>query len=288
MIPRAIATCLLFLLVCRAQTAEFEVASIKPMAPPGAGMPLRFGSFGGPGTNDPGRFTCTGCSIMMLITFAYDVQRYQVSGPETINTEVFEIAAKIPAGANRAEFRHMLQNLLADRFKLKLHRESKETQIYKLVVAKNGPKLKESSAAPESIQEPLPPGQVKRDAEGYPVLPAGRSVMAMAPGRARVQGARETMAQLANRLSLFLSRPVTDATGLSGKYDYVLSFAPEMGRGLGLGLPPAGGPPPASSEDSGPTIFAALQEQLGLKLEPNKGPVDLLVIDHVEKVPTEN
>jgi len=275
--------------------AVFEVASIKPSALPTGGR-IFLGTRGGPGTDDPGRFTCTNCTLLMLITTAYSVQPFQVSGPPALSTERFEIVAKVPEGATKEQFRQMLQNLLAEQFKLTLHHDSKEMPLYQLVVARGGPKMKESAETTktENTAAPAAPGPMKRDAEGYPVLTPGQSVMAMTPGHARMQGAQQTMPEFATRLSAFLGRPVTDATSLNGKYDFVLSWAPEPNRGLIPGLPP---PPPgadtiapaaADPQDSGPTIFTALQEQLGLKLEQKKGPVDMLVIDHVEKVPTEN
>jgi uncharacterized protein (TIGR03435 family) len=298
MTMRPITAACLFASACFAQQPEFEVATIKPSSPPQMGR-IMMGVRGGPGSDDPGRFTCMFCNVKMLLSLAYDVREFQISGPPALDTEHFEIVAKVPSGATREQFRLMLQSLLADRFKLKLHHDSKEMQSYQLVVAKGGPKLKESNATPPSPDSSAPPGPggpPRADKDGYPILPSGgRSMMAMTPGRARMQGVRETTDQLARRLSSLVGRPVTDSTGLTGKYDYVLSFAPEEGRGMIAGVPP---PPPGADgpggafasppQDAGPTIFTALQEQLGLRLDQKKGPVDLLIVDHVEKVPTEN
>lgn len=279
---------------CFAQQPEFEVATIKPSPPQPMGR-MFMGTRGGPGTDDPGRFTCTNCSLTVLLTAAYDVQRFQISGPPTLESERFEVVAKVPGGATKEQFRLMLQSLLADRFKLKLHHETKDLPLYELVVAKGGPKLKESappSEAPADSRQPAPPGQMRTDKDGYPVLPPGRGpIMAITPGHARLRGDQETMEQFARRLSNMVARPVKDATGLTGKYDFELSFAPDMSSMMMGPMPPPGGdgPGPVSApQDSGPTIFTALQEQLGLKLEQKKGSVDTLVIDHVEKTPTEN
>jgi uncharacterized protein (TIGR03435 family) len=226
----------------------------------------------------------------------------------------------------------MLQNLLAERFKLAIHRETKDLPLYSLVVAKNGPKLKESAEepAPKDFDPDAPPpplpSQPKIGPDGFPVLPpmpAGRGglMMMMMPGRARLTGQHQTMQDLINRLTNQLSRPVTDATGLTGKYDITLTYSTEgMGGPMGLlgPLPPAPGggpgggamvpvPPPGGGggapggataagtagvfvpEGEAPQdIFAALQTQLGLKLESKKGPVELIVVDHVEKTPIEN
>lgn len=285
---------------CFAQQPEFEVATIKPSPPPQMGR-MFMGTRGGPGTDDPLRFNCNNCTLRMLLTMAYDVQRFQISGPPTLDSENFDVAAKIPRGATKEQFRQMIQNLLADRFKLKLHHETKDQPIYDLVVAKGGPKLKESAARPDDSadqHQTAPSGPPRTDKDGFPVMPTkGRgSVMAFTPRGARMQGQEETMDGLAGRLSSMVARPVKNETGLKGKYDFTLTFAPDMsnmpGGGMMMGPPPGGdGPGPgavSAPQDNGPTIFTALQEQLGLKLEPKKGPVETLIVDHVEKTPTEN
>lgn len=291
------------------QSAEappaFEVASIRPAAPPEPSRGMRVGRSGGPGTKDPTRVTYENFSLSNLVTEAYDIKRYQISGPSWLDSERFDVKAKVPEGATKEQYRLMLQNLLAERFKLTLHHDKKEMPMYELVVAKNGPKMKESVDDPAPKDDPAPaspppsgPPKFTMDKDGYPVLPPGSGPMTiMMNGRARMQVSKMSMQDFAGRLSGQVSRPVTDATGLKGKYDFILSWAADgMGpRGPG-GLmpppppPPEGGVPMASTPDldSGPTLFAAIQQQLGLKLEPKKGLVDILVIDHMEKVPTEN
>jgi uncharacterized protein (TIGR03435 family) len=246
---------------------------------------------------------------------AYDVNEYQISGPNWLDGERFDIVAKIPQGATKEQFRLMLRNLLAERFKLALHHETKDLPMYALVVGKGGPKLKEAveedAAAPQGAAEPPPPPpgrdegpvRLKTDADGMPQLPSamGRNgvIMMTMYGsgglRTRMVCKGQPVSALLATLSSQLGRPVVDATGLKAKYDITLDYAPDGLHGTTIIMPPphdgapGGGAPMASAPDmGGPTIFTALQEQLGLKLEQRKGPVDLLVIDRLEKVPTEN
>jgi uncharacterized protein (TIGR03435 family) len=305
---------------------EFEVASIKTSAPLGNGR-MMVGSRGGPGTNDPGRVNYSNANLRMLIVNAYGVKFNQVTGgPDWLDSERFDIVAKIPEGATKEQVKIMLQNLLADRFKLAIHRETKEMAMYALTVGSKGPKLKETEvvetpppAAPAPGEggrgdgpPPLPPpGRLRVGADGCPETPpfaAGRggNIMMMTPNGACMISNGQTMSGLADMLSNQFDRPVMDQTGLKGKYDFKLRFDPSSmpGRGgMGMGMIKMAGPPPggmpgdgdggrrgpdAQEREQPPSIFAALQEQLGLKLEAKRGPVDLLVIEHVEKTPTEN
>jgi uncharacterized protein (TIGR03435 family) len=297
----------------------FDAASVKPAtlpAPDGRGRVTMAGPSGGPGTNDPGRIRYPYMSLKNLLMNAYDVKSFQIQGPAWLDTERFDVNATMPPETTREQFRVMLQNLLAERFKLTLHRETRELPMYSLAVAKNGPKLKQSepvSPARESADAapPSPLGmQPKIGPDGFPVfqLPAGGRgglFMMMMPGRARLVGQQQTMLDLANRLTTQLSRPVSDATGLTAKYDFTLTFSPEgmnaptpqMGAGgvMVSVAPPspsgaaAGAAPASPSEaETPPDIFRAVKDQLGLTLEPKKGPVELIVIDHIEKTPTEN
>jgi uncharacterized protein (TIGR03435 family) len=259
-----------------AAAQQFEVASIKPSPPPTAGGRLRIGSRGGPGTNDPGLFTCERCGVLILLRQAFDLEDYQISGPDWMRAARFNISAKVPEGASREQFRIMLRNLMTERFKLQSHRETKEVQVYDLVVAKNGPKMKESTGPLDADERPGRLTERKLDADGFVILPPGRLPMAMMyEGRASSRHAEETMAELALSLSTEIGHPITDATGLKAKYDFTLNYIMETD-----------GPPAA--DVTGPNIFRALQEQLGLKLEPKKGSVEVLVIDHIEKIPTDN
>jgi uncharacterized protein (TIGR03435 family) len=306
---------------------EFEVASIKHSAPPANGL-IRIGGRGGPGSSDPGRATYNFASLRDLLVAAYDVKRYQVSGgPDWLDSERFDIVAKVPEGTTKDQAKIMLQNLLADRFKMTLHRETKELPMYALIVGPKGPKLKETTVvdpppAPDpAIREggrgdappppPPPPGLgrggLKLGPDGCPETPpmaAGRAgnFMMMSPNGTCMISNGQTMAGLATQLSNQFDRPVIDQTGLKGKYDLKLRFDPSStpgrgGMGMMLMAPPPGGMPgggdggrgPAPEDrEQAPSIFAAVQDQLGLKLEAKKGPIELLVIDHVEKTPTEN
>lgn len=129
-----------------ADKLTFEVASVKPAAPPTPGR-MQIMMRGGPGTSDPGQATFSNVTQRMLLAKAYGVQDYQISGPGWLDSERYEIVAKVPKGTTEEQFKVMLQNLLADRFKLTLHHETKDLPRYELVVAKNGPKLKEAAAA---------------------------------------------------------------------------------------------------------------------------------------------
>jgi uncharacterized protein (TIGR03435 family) len=234
--------------------------------------------------------------LKVLIMRAYDVQSFQVSGPAWMDSQRFDVIAKVPAGATKEDARIMLQNLLADRFKLKLHKGSKEAAIYELVVAKGGLKLKEAvqTAAAPAEGAGGPPPTPPRGKDGLMRTPHGQlGIQATAKGRMRMQGDAVTMARLTQLLGMVVGRPVVDKTGLTGTYDVLLDFSPE-GMGPGpktLALGEGGGNPaetPRDSNDSGATIFTALQEQLGLKLESRKGPVDLLIVESAEKAPTKN
>lgn len=284
---------------------EFEVASIKPSVMPSGRGVIRIGPPGGPGSADPGRVNYTFSTIRDLMVNAYEVKRYQVSGgPNWLDSERFDIVAKVPEGATKEQVRVMLQNLLAERFKLALHRETKELPIYALAVSGKGPRLKPSTAEEMSSPPPLPPppgkGGLKIGSDGCPEtppMPAGRTgnFMIMTPTGACMISNGQTLEGLATQLSNQFDRPVIDQTGLKGKYDFKLRYDPSStpgGRGGPMmgAMMKDGGPPDhmASDEDQPPSIFNALQEQLGLKLEAKRGSVELLVIEHVEKTPSEN
>ncbi len=280
---------------------QFEVASIKPSAPQDMHR-MRVMMRGGPGTPDPGQITYINVALRNLVMNAYGVKNYQITGPGTLDSERFDVTAKVPKGATKDDLKVMLQNLLAERFQLKLHHDQKELPMYALVVGKNGSKLKEAAPEDPNAKDdgpPLPPpgGRMPVGKDGAPVMPkGGRGMMMMINnGRLRLAANDQPVSALADMLSNQLGRPVVDQTGLTGKYDIALEFQPEEGsmmRGPMGAMPPP--PPPSGGGDSSsdaaapPNLFTAVQEQLGLKLEPKKGPVDILVIDHIEKAPTEN
>lgn len=318
--------------VALAQTPDeqmtFEVASVKPSAPMSMG-PGRFmmGSRGGPGTSDPGHVTYNNLTLKSLVVTAFGVKNYQISGPSWMDSERFDITAKVPAGATKDQIKFMLQNLLKERFHMQVHRETKDLPMYAMTVGKSGPKMKESppeepepadapkASGPEDGPPKLPAmGRLKMGGDGLPELPAGFGpkkgcimMMMMSPAgpRSHMQCKQRTMSDLAEQLSNQLDRPVTDLTGLTAKYDFNLDFAPDENR-MPMMMPPGGGmatvardggPGPGPGPDGGPKandtptappLPAAIQEQLGLKLDAKKGPVALVVVDKIDKEPTEN
>jgi uncharacterized protein (TIGR03435 family) len=219
-----------------------------------------------------------------LLMTAYDVKSFQISGPAWIDTETFDISAALPPETTQEQCRAMLRNLFAERFKITLHRETKQLQMYSLTVAKGGPKMKASAEIPDpkdDAEPALPRSRPKIGPDGFMVLEempawAPISIITM-PGRAHMMGRQKTMENLADRLTVSMSRPGIDATALKGKYDFAITYAPDSVNGAA-----------APDVDALPDIFAAIQSQLGLRLEPKKGPVEMIVIDRIEKTPTEN
>jgi uncharacterized protein (TIGR03435 family) len=253
---------------CLAQDGPtFEVASIKPAdIAPGGGYTAW--SKGGLGTDDPTRIDYHNVSLSDLISRAYAVQYYQLVGPDWLMSERYQLTATLAKGTTKEQFQAMFRNLLMDRFKLQAHRDQKEMERYSLSVAKGGPKLKPHIEAPEP-DNPQSFGS-KTGSDGYPVVP--RAGMAMTNGRARMKYPDWDVDMIAGMLATQLRAPVHNDTGLTGKFDFELFWSTRQ--------PDAG--------DIGPDLVAAVQEQLGLKLERKRGPVDVVVIDHVERTPTAN
>lgn len=240
----------------------FEVASIKPSDPEARGVRIQFTPGGG--------LNATNVRLRQLIEVAYDVQSFQIlGGPSWLNSQGFDIIAKPPQSqeaparerqmteAQREQFRRRIQALLAERFQLVIRRDTKEMPVYALVVAKNGPKLKESAGESTGIRA----------------------------GRGEISGGRVEIPMLARILSSRVGRPILDRTGLKGAYDFKLEWTPDIAE------PMKGGPlekaEAPAADLPGPSIFTALQEQLGLKLEATRGPAEVIVIERVEK-PTPN
>jgi uncharacterized protein (TIGR03435 family) len=287
---------------------SFEVASVKPHPASGDN---RIGVMmgGGPGSNDPGRINFENVTVMNVLTQAFNVREYQISGPSWIDSERYDITAKLPQGATKEQFRVMLQNLLKERFGMAFHVDKKELSAYALVVAKGGPKLTKAAEAPVDASgpnspppsPPPPPGRMgegPKDKYGFPPAPAARggNMMIMMPGKAKMVSNNTTLDRFSEMLASQLGRPVVDKTELTGKYDITLYFEPEM-RGMGgMHMPPpgmhegAGGAPmpPPSDGEAAPTLVTAVQEQLGLKLESRKESVDYVVIDKLDKNATDN
>jgi uncharacterized protein (TIGR03435 family) len=262
-----------------AATPTFEVASVKPNRSGDGRIML--------GLQPGGRFTATNVTLGVLIRNAYRVQDFQiVGGPGWLSSDRFDIVAKAEGDPPQDEIQLMMRALLADRFKLAVHNEERELPIYALALArpdgKPGPKLRPSTTDCEALRArgrgaAPPPGPPPGPPSGPPGGPMNCG-MRMAPGNFVAGGM--PLAQLATTLSQIVGRVVQDRTGLSGQFDFELSFTPEQ---MPQGPPPgANGPPLPPIDPNGPSLFTALQEQLGLKLESTKGSVDVLVIDRVE------
>lgn len=248
---------------------SFEVASIKPSHSGDNGLILRV---------TPDGFSCHRLSLKMLIRYAYNMMDFQISGGTGwIDSERYDIEAKmdeatisalkkLPWEEESNQRRRMMQSLLAERFKLKVTHSSKELPIYALVVAKNGPKFTKSAD--------LPAGSAGSDP---------KRMMRIQPGE--ITATRISMSAFAEQLARQVGRNIVDKTRLEGIYDFTVHWTPEP-QGLAAGPPDSQGPA-APLDSSGPSIYTALQEQLGLKLESQKGPVETLIIESVER-PSEN
>src|SRR5579872_4048231 len=217
---------------------SFDVASVKVHPRPVGNGPQRVGSSGGPGSGDPTRYSMANMSLASLITSAYRINRYQLSAPDWITGfggDTFDIQARLPAGTSKEQLALMTQRLLAERFGLKAHFEKKEMPMYDLVVAKGGPKFQETAPPPpvdEKAPDSRPAAQPKImfDKDGFPLFPRGDGPgMIMMNGKARLRVIGQTMDLFASQCSGQLSRPVTNATGLRRKYDFELTWVPDVG-----------------------------------------------------------
>jgi len=283
----------------------FDVVSVRPVGPISQGGGRKGGGGGptGPGTADPGRIHYNAIRLEDLLITAFNVKEFQIVGPDwlkggwTDSSTRFRIDATLPPDTTREQLLVMLQNMLAERFKLMLHRETRELPKYSLVLGKNGPKLKESAEVPlpkDGAQGGQHGGRRtgSNDAYGFPnwrMPPEGGTWRFFINGRGRIGGERATTQALTNDLADHLRSPVTDDTGLKRKYDFVLAFSLPGWSGPAADLPGGVGTPTSTeAPEPLPDVFGAIQSQLGLKLEPKKGPVEVIVIDHIEKNPTEN
>jgi len=273
---------------------SFEVASVKPSAPnPGdfmSSIPRVV-----PGN---GRLTVTNLPLRLLIRIAYEVQDFQISGgPSDLLTSKFDITAKAEDGATPTtkELLGMLRTLLAERFKLQTHTEPHDSPVYALVLARSdgklGPDLKPSTSDCAGKEEEtqkriasLTQGGAAAAASllSGPAIPCTVLPMLAGPGSFGMRGNGQSLTVLMQLLTQATGRTVLDKTGLTGLYDFELKFDPEvmlrMVAQAGLNLPVPANLPPSDS----PALLTALQEQLGLKLDSQRAPVEMLVIDHVE------
>jgi uncharacterized protein (TIGR03435 family) len=206
----------------------------------------------------------------------------------------FDIVAKVPVGAAKEQFALMLQDLLVRRFKLAFHIDQKEMPIYEMTIAKNGPKLKESvtrvdaiAAVQPAAPRPAEPRKESVDKNGFPIPSPGQGIRSSGRnGLTRMDVTGSSMEEFVKVLTRHADRPVVDATGLKGKYDFTLYWVRE--EPVKAFVPGSDAAPAPSDAASGPTLFHAMQDQLGLKLEAKKGDVEIVVIDRIEKTPTEN
>jgi uncharacterized protein (TIGR03435 family) len=263
--------------------AEFEVASVKKSAP---ARPDQFNI----GLHIDGAMVrYSYLPMRTYIRMAYRVKDHQVLGPDWLATENFDIAAKLPDGATHDQLPEMMQSLLAERFKLVLHRETKELPVYALVVAKNAPKLKESAPDPGAEASSAAKGTVDvavTVGRGAGVIDLGKG-SSVTYGRDRLEAKRVTLTTLADWLTRLLDRPAVDMTGISGTYDFSLEYSLEELRNLLRSSPGGARELPPNIPDSGNSIFASLAA-VGLRLEQRKVPMEVLVVDRIERTPTEN
>jgi uncharacterized protein (TIGR03435 family) len=251
--PLRLAAIPFFLAVALASAQQFEVASLKPSLP---------GAQGGIIRPLPGNQTYIGTNmpLRVYLTVAYTLRDSQISGgPSWINDDRFDMDAKADHSCTVDELHIMLQNLLLERFHMKVHREKREGPTYSLVIDKERHKL--SAHDPQDLNHP----------------PIG-GVRSATPGLAGIAGTNVDANYLALFLSRIVDRTVIDKTGLSGYWDFKLEFVPDRPPGA----PGDGREAPVAVD--GPNIFEAVRQQLSLRLEPSKGPIDHLVIDHIEKL----
>jgi uncharacterized protein (TIGR03435 family) len=254
-----------------ADKLSFEVASIKA-SDPNPSNPAWIGM-----SADGAMVKYTNITLRDCIRGAYRARDFQIVGPEWMTNARFEISAKLPSGASADQIPEMLQALLAERFKLEIRREKKEQSVYVLVVGNGGPKLKPAELKSDD-QSPmaLGPDGKPRPAMMFAIMPSGIGLTAPSA----------TLESLVGLMSRFTARPVVDMTGIEGQYDFKLSFAPETNPGpITGGIPGPDGA--ATSVEPAPSLADAVK-QYGLRLEARKAPIEMFVVAHIEKAPTEN
>lgn len=303
---------------------SFDVATIKPAPNDIMEMAKSMQAGKSPFRIDEHRFEITFMRLRDLIAYAYEVPQFRVSGQDAIlDGQHWEINATLPEGSTREQIPQMVQTLLADRFGLKIHRDSKEHSIYALVIARGGLKMKEAapdSPAPATDQAPAGgdaksgttlnlgtgPMNIKQDGKGGATIagsPMGDIKVSPSPdGMIHMEMSKVPMPAFIQQLSQYLDRPVVDMTELKGSYQIALDFPItallNMARAQGINVPgvPANlggggggtGPADAAADPAAMNSIFKSVENMGLKLEPRKQPLDDIVVDHVEKNPTDN
>lgn len=253
----------------------FEVASVKF-----AGPQSRRGSEGGPGSSDPGNYRFHSAALNDLIATAYHVKYFQIISKSPLDRDEYDLDAKLPEGTTQDQFRVMMQNLLAERFRLKMHRESRDFPAWEMTVAKSGLKIKQSSGPDAEMMSEM----IDVAKDGFPVLPSGKAgyftIYDVIDGFivGRMVARQQPVSVLANSNFGPDAPPIVDKTSLTGKYDFRLEYARET---------------PISSTGEArvppyPNLRTAVEQQLGLQFTPKKHPFDVVVVDSVDRVPTEN
>lgn len=262
------------------QSLTFEVASIRPSGPKSLG-----GEHG-----DAAQISIDKITMDRLLRWAYNVETFQIEGPSWVRseTDAFDLHAKITPDTTPEQKRIMVRNLLIGRFHLRLHHVSKEFPSYELQVAKGGPKFKESVIDPSQPVAPwnTPNGPAPKGADGFARVPAGAEVLMVTHvggGGARMIAQQQPMSSIIFWWRMAAGRPIVDRTGLTGKFDLKVFYDDSAGL-----FRQAAEAEPGDGNDPAPSLQRALEQQLGLKLLDKKTAFDVLVIDHVDKVPVEN
>lgn len=288
---RIVTRVILSFLVCVgafAQTKhEFEVASIRqtPEQPPAQiSVGLRV---------DGAQVRYTYLSLKDYVSLAYNVRPNQIVAPDWLASQRFDISAKIPEGSQVTQVGEMLQNLLVDRFKIRFHREPKEFNVYAIAVAKTGLKMKELPPDPENDRRPDGPVNISAGGSGAGAIINLGGGSFFGVGATAIEGKKVSMAVVADMLTRMLDRPVVDQTNLKGNYDLVVDLTPEDRNAMLIRSAVAAGvvlPPQALRLlDTGSTdSLAAGFQKVGLAFESRKLPLEVLVVDSMERTPTEN
>ena len=293
-----------------AQDLHFDVASVKPSGPPPADRNQAFMRLmGGPGSNDPEHLRYTRASMVQLLARSFLIQPDQIVGPDWVKTEDgperFDITANLPANTTREQMGAMMLNLLKERFHFAWHGDKKDFDVYELVIAKEGSKMK-AAEVPGTIPEtPNGPLHINSGGDGFPILPPGStmgegaaangngsmfmSLQALTGFQIIVPGSgmpgmgftrftlrNITIKQLIGFAQRYVqSGHVVDHTGLTGTFDIKIAFGAGASRG-------------DDANDPAPDIFNAFEKQLGLKIQKTKAPLDVIVVDRIDKIPTDN
>jgi uncharacterized protein (TIGR03435 family) len=268
-----------------AEKVEFEVATIKKSPPPGTDNAVTAGV-----KMDGSQVRIGALTLRDYIAIAYRVKPYQISGPDWIAAERFDVAAKLPSGVKADQFQPMLQSLIVDRFGLKVHREPREMAVFALLIGKPPLKLKDSAIDPNAPPASIFEASGSGSAAGVAVNLGNGGSYTFAGGKFDAKKVEGRM--IAEVVERYTDRPVVDATTLNGRYDFSFEVTPEEYQTLliraavnsGVVLPPQA----LRLLDNGGDPLGNALEQLGLKLESRKAPVDMLVIDQVQRTPAEN